>query len=296
VSYLNWADAHPGRRERLAAIEAMDVELDYEAMYRQTAMVELPWELRFGWNLAFYRPFAVPRMAELLAESGEIETHTVKRAHDTGLMMYELFEHGLDHPRAREVIRRLNRMHRRWDIPQDDYRYILASFAVVPTRFADRYGWRPVARIEREATWRFYAELGARMAIRDIPGSYAELAAYFDDYEAREVAHSAAGARLTDITLPFLATRLPGPLKGRTAEIAAALLDDRLRVALGLPVPRRTTGLIVRSALSARRVSIRRQPPGRGSWFTPGMANTAYPAGYRLGELGPDHRGHGLSS
>jgi len=279
--------AHPQRYERLRQIETMDVEQEFEAIYRLTSMVELPWEFRFGWNLAFYRSFAVPRMAVLLAETGEIENQTMKRARDTGLMMYELFEQGLDHPRSREVIRRLNRMHHRWDIEQDDYRYILTTFAVVPTRFAERFGWRPVSALELDATHRFYTELGRRMGIRSIPGSYAAMADFLDEYEAREVRYSPQGARLTGRTLPFLASRLPGPLRKRTAEVAGEFLDPRLCAALGLPAPRRTTQAVVRGALAGRRAVVRRQPPDDGSWFTPGMASDTYPDGYQLSELGP---------
>ena len=279
--------AHPRRFDRRRQIEAMDVEHEYEAMYRLTAMLELPWEFRFGWNLAFYRSFAVPRMAALLAHTGEIENRTMKRARDTGLMMYEIFEQGLDHPRSREVIRRLNRMHHQWDIDPDDYRYILTTFAVVPTRFAQRHGWRALSAPELDATYRFYRDLGQRMGIRSIPGSYRAMADWLDEYEAREVRHSAEGARLTALTLPFLASRLPGPLKKRTAEVAGVFLDSRLGAALGLPVPQRPTEAMVRSALAARRAVVRRSAPNEGSWFTPGMANDTYPTGYELSELGP---------
>jgi hypothetical protein len=278
---------NPRRYQRRQQIQLMDVERDYQAIYRLTAMLELPWEYRLGWNLAFYRSFAVPRMAALLAHTGEIEQRTMKRARDTGLMMYELFEQGLDHPRSREVIRRLNRMHRRWDIEPEDYRYILTTFAVVPTRFADRFGWRAVSAPEREATWRFYRDLGRRMAIGSIPGSYPAMAAFLDEYEAREVRYSPQGAHLTDLTLPFLAAKVPSPLREYAPEIAGALLDARLRSALGLPAPRRRVDLAVRSALAARRAVVRRRAPQAQSWFTAGMANATYPEGYQLGDLGP---------
>jgi uncharacterized protein (DUF2236 family) len=285
---MSWTVRPAPTRDRwLQQIELLDVECDFEAIYRLTVMRDLAWESRFGWNLAFYRPFAVPRMAALLTHTGQLQNQTLKRAHDTGLMMYELFEHGLDHPRSREVIRRLNRMHQRWEIEPDDYRYILTTFAVVPTRFTARYGWRPLTEVEHDATFRFYRALGERMAITTIPDSYPAMATYLDDYEAREVRHSLDGERLAALTLPFLATRVPGPLKSRAGEIAGTFLDPRLREALGLPTPRRSTVLLLHSALAARRVSVRRKSPTEGSWFTPGMAGAAHPEGYKLSDLGP---------
>jgi hypothetical protein len=278
---------HPQRFDRLRQLERMDVERDHAEIYRTTSMIELPWEFRFGWNLAFYRSFAVPRMAHLLAHTGEMEQRTLKRARDTGLMMYELFEQGLDHPRSREVLRKLNRMHRQWPIEPDDYQYILTTFAVVPTRFADNFGWRPVSAPERAATGRFYAELGARMGIREIPGGYDGMAGYLDRYEAAQVRPSPEGIRLAALTLPFLASRLPGPLQSRAAEVAGVFLDERLRAALGLTVPRRSTRLAIGAALAARRAMVRRQAPDENSWFTPGMANEVYQDGYQLSDLGP---------
>lgn len=278
---------HSRRYERARQIETMNPGRDYEAMYRLTAMVELPWEHRFGWNLAYYRPFAVPRMANLLKHTGQMQDHTVKRAHDTGLMMYELFEHGLGHPRARAVIRKLNRMHREWDISQDDYRYILTSFAVVPTRFIESFGWRPLSRVEREAAFRFYQAVGERMGIKSIPASYDGMSEYLDAYEEREACPSPNGQHLTDLTLPFLAARLPRPIRSRAPEIAGEFFNPRMRQALGLPKPRRSTRMGLRSALAARRALVRRQSPPEASWFVPGMANAAYPEGYDLSDLGP---------
>jgi hypothetical protein len=53
VPFLAKADLR--RYQRRQQIQGMDVERDYQAIYRLTAMLELPWEYRLGWNLAFYR-------------------------------------------------------------------------------------------------------------------------------------------------------------------------------------------------------------------------------------------------
>jgi hypothetical protein len=261
MTNLSWRAVHPDREARLGAIEAMNIDHDYSAMYRRTVMVELAWEMRFGWNLAFYRPFAVPRMAELLAGTGQITGHTLKRSHDTGLIMYELFEHGLEHPRARQVIRWLNRMHRRWQIEQEDYLYVLAALIVVPARFTAQYGWRPMSATEQAAAVRFYRDLAQLMAIRDAPGSYLEMERFLDNYEATHVHHSTAGERLVRATLPFLQERIPGLLAGRADEIAGFFMDERLRAALALPSPRPSTAGPLRAVLAARRALVRRRPP-----------------------------------
>jgi hypothetical protein len=115
------------------------------------------------------------------------------------------------------------------------------------------------------------------------------MVAYLDDYEAREVNHSPEGEQLTNQMLPFLAARIPGLLKSRAAEVAGVFFDARIRSALGLPTPRRSTVMALRSTLAARRVATRWERPSGKPWFTPGMATAAYPQGYHLSELGtPD--------
>ena len=280
--------AHPRRYDLADEFAGMDPQREAHRIYRASALIDFPWETRFGLNLAFYRTFAAPRIAGLLAHTGEMERRPEKRAIDTGLLMYELIEHGFDHPRGREVVRGLNHMHHRWAIENEDYIYVLATFVVVPTRWTDEFGWRKTTTVEREAAASFYCELGRRMNIRGIPVSYDEYAAFFDDYERHHVSYSAAGARQMAATQRVIADRLPRPLRPLAVPATAALLDERLCRALGLepagPMVRRLT----RAALRIRGAVVRRRPPRTTSWFAPGRPVSVYPQGYQLSDLGPD--------
>ena len=132
-----------------------------------------------------------------------------KRGYDTGLVMYELISHGFNHPRGREMVRLLNRVHRPWPILDEDYRYVIAAFTVVPIRWIERRGWRPLLPAEREASAAFYRELGRRMNIPDLPQDYAEAENLLDTYENAYMAPSDAGRRLMDTTQRFIARKLP---------------------------------------------------------------------------------------
>lgn len=279
---------HPSRQEFTAQLLAGDPVRDYEAMYRSAALFEFPLEMSIAFHMAYYRPFAAPRIAALLDHTGEIAANPRKRSYDTGLFMYELIEHGLAHPRSREVIRALNRMHRRWSIEDEDYRYVLATFVVVPARWIDRFGWRALTPVEREAMAAFYAEVGARLGVADPPRTFAEFSAVLDRYEARHVARSAAGVRLMGHTTTMFATRLPAPARPFTRLLTAALVDDaRISDALALPRAGRLARAAMRGAWAARAVVVRRCPPRSESWFQPGvMATSQYPDGYRLSDLG----------
>jgi hypothetical protein len=273
----------------LERIAALDPVADAAALYRFTALYEFPFELRYGLNLAFYRTFAIPRIAEVLAASGQIAREPQKRAHDTGLFMYELIEAGgFDTQVARDVVRGLNRAHRNWNIGNEDFLYVLAAFVVVPARWIDQFGWRRLIDSERSAMASFYAELGRRMGITEIPNSYPAFEHVLDEYEVKYLAASPAGIRHMQATVGIIAKSLPRPLRRFAPLMTSAMADDALCQSLGLrPAPTWTKAL-ARLVFAGRGVIVRRMAPREASWFTPGArARSVYPHGYTIADLGP---------
>ena len=275
------------------AIAVLD-PADYLRTYQLTVLFDFPKDARIGLNLAFYRVFATPRIANLLVETGEMLGRPAKRGYDTGLVMYELISHGFNHPRGREMVRLLNRVHRPWPILDEDYRYVIAAFTVVPIRWIERRGWRPLLPAEREASAAFYRELGRRMNISDLPQDYTEAENLLDTYEKHHMAPSDAGRRLMDTTQQFIARKLPAWMQRFAPSFTSALLDDPpLTEALGLPRPPRGTTRAVTVGYQLRNIVIRLRKPATSSWFTPGRpVSSVYPHGYQLADLGPETARH----
>jgi hypothetical protein len=280
------------RNANLLRIQRLDPERDYHRIYRAMALVEFPWDMRMALQLAFLRTFAVPSISGLLDQAGEITHRTHKRALDTALLMFELIDHGFAHPRGREVVRRLNRIHQRYEIANRDYLYVLGALVVVPTRWLERYGWRPVCCHERTATYVFYRQLGRRMGIRDIPPTYEAFEVFFDAFERERFRRTEAGQRLMRANRGLLVGRFSGPLRPLAGGLADALLDERLRQAVGVdpaPWPIRAA---LRVGLKTRARVLRLLPPqperapSEGSRYG---INTAalYPDGYEISKLGP---------
>lgn len=264
-----------------------ELTAEHLAVYRRLALREFGADLRIGLNLAFYRTFAVPAIARLLVDTGEMTERTRKRADDTGLMMYELIAHGPHHPRGRQVIASLNRIHRVYDITPDEYRYVLGTFVFIPTRWIDRYGPRRLRPHEREATWRFWREVGRLMNVRDVPDTWAGFERWFNAFEHANFGHDAAATRLIDATRDLLATRFPKALRRWAGPASDALLDEDVRRALGVPAPARAIRTAVRGLLRVDAV-VRRCRAVPPDFFTPGQATRHYPHGYELDDLGPD--------
>jgi ER-bound oxygenase mpaB/B'/Rubber oxygenase, catalytic domain len=281
-----------------AYLRGLDPAVDYHRIYRHMVLREFWPEARVGLNLAFYRTYAVPSIAGLLLATGELTGRPVKRAYDTGLIMYELIAGGIDDPRGRRVLAALNRMHRAHDIGDAEYRYVLGTLVFIPSRWIDRYGPRRLYPQEREATFQFYRRVGAAMHIEGIPASREAFEAEFDEYERVHFAFDPAARTLIASTRDLMVQRLPASLRRfgwvRRAAGAATdtMLDPPVRAALGVPEPGRAFEAAVHGLLRLRGW-VRRfaKVPDADRW-KPGDANAAYPDGYTLDQLGParEHR------
>ena len=279
-------DAPPGVGHDGCVADDTDLERA-EQVYRRLAMVDLGADTFFAHHLAYLRTAASPRIAALLAHTGHVEHASLERATDTGLLIYSVIHHGLDSPQGQGLVAALNTMHGRWRIANEDFLWVLGTFVVPTTRFLDRFAWRATTAEEREATATWFCALGERMGLTALPTCYADFEAVVDDYEAAELAPSAAADRLFAASLPLLAAVLPAALRPRARTLLGVLFEPGVRAALRLPTPPRAVAAAVGLGMLAR--SLRSRPaPGAGPSFVPGAPVPAYPDGWSLDDLGVD--------
>ena len=237
----------------LAEISRLDPARDAQRIVFLDSNAEFPWDTERALELAFFRTYAVPSIAEVLAATGELTGRTRRRHADTRLTMSALGEFGWDGEPGRAALERMNRIHAAFEIANDDQLYVLSALALEPIRWNARFGWRPLVEIERQATYVFWHEVGRRMGIRDIPGSLAELDAFNRRFERERFAYSRAGHAVAEATL--------GLFRGR--RLAVALLDEPLLAALGLRLPSRRERALAEAAVRARSALVRRLPARR---------------------------------
>lgn len=284
---------HPDRLSRTRALAKLARDDDWQTLYQRLTLEEFPYEARMGWQLAFLRPFAVPRMAKILVDAHQLVAQPRKRAYDTGLIIYEIVYGGFESPRAREMVRLINRSHHGFNIEQEDMTYVLCSFIVCPMRHIDLLGWRALTTAERESGARFFGRLGELMNIETIPRSYAEAESIFDHYEAAHVAPSPSARLLTDNLIRVLKDMQPAIARPLAVPLFTLLLNDRrVASALGLRPPRAVTLRAARRLLRVQGTIKRRWPPSSKVIFTPGKkVRGIYPSGYQLADLGPHDLG-----
>lgn len=275
------------RYDRLREILALDPDKDFLAIYRLTATYEFPWDFTRALELALFRTYAVPSIGWLLAQTAEFTERPQRRYDDTTLLLDAIVEHGFESDTARTAIRRVNQMHRSYDISDDDMRYVLCTFVVVPSRWLDAYGWRPLTHHERRASANYYAALGRHMGIADIPGSFEEFESVLDAYEKARFGWDEGGRAVADSTLDLMASWYPAPLAPAVRGASLALLDEPLLDAFRFPRPHPRTRRLVQGALRLRGRAVRLLPPRKAPHYARQNTNIkSRPGGYDVGELG----------
>ncbi|MFE9438784.1 oxygenase MpaB family protein [Streptomyces sp. NPDC006602] len=275
------------RFERLAQIRTMDPEQDATEIYRLTAAYEFPWDFTRALELALYRTYAVPSVGRLLAETAELTARAQKRYDDTSLLLDAVVEHGFASEEGRTAIRRINQMHRSYEISNDELRYVLCTFVVMPKRWIDAYGWRRLSRHEIVASSVHHRTLGRHMGIQDIPQTYEEFEACLDAYEEAHFAWDPQARQVSDATLDLMASWYPRPLAPLLRSTTLALLDDPLLRAFRYSPPNAATRAVVRRAVRLRGRAVRLLPPRRAPHYArQNWEIKGYPNGYRLEDLG----------
>jgi hypothetical protein len=270
-------------------IEELDPARDFLEVYRLMSTFEFPWDMNQALSFALFRTYAVPSIGGLLARTGEFTDRAQKRYDDTVLLLDAVLEHGPGSGEGRAALRRVNQMHRSYEISNDDLRYVLSTFVVMPIRWLDDYGWRPMTEIERVASAHYYRELGRLMGIRDIPRTWQAFARCLDAYEREHFAFDAGARDVAESTLALLATfppndRLPAALVRR---ISLATMDDPLLDAFGFPRQPSALRALVRGGLRTRGRVVRLLPARREPFFARQLPQIrSYPAGYAVAGLG----------
>ena len=270
-------------------IQRLDPVADHAQIYAITARHEFPWDMSQALSLALFRTYAVPSIGVLLQETGEFTQRTQKRYDDTALILDHIAEHGIGSAEGRTAVRRMNQMHARYDISNDDLRYVLCTFVAVPIRWLDDHGWRPMTEAEKVASAHYYRALGRHMGITDVPSTWQAFESAMADYEAEHFAFDPRAREVADATLTLMATFSPNDTMPAKAVIrlSRAYMDQPLLDAFHYPRPTRAERWAAKAALRARGVWLRRQPPRLAPQRVRDGGNVrGYPDGYDVAALG----------
>jgi hypothetical protein len=275
------------RNRALEEIERLDPVADHQRIVFLSSRFEFPFDTTRALEFALFRTFAVPGVSRLLDRTGEFRQRAQRRYDDTDILVSELMEHGYEGDRGRRALRRMNQLHGRFDIPNDEYQYVLSTFVFEPIRWNALYGWRPLTGNERLAYFHFWREVGRRMGIRDIPAEYEVFERFNRDFERDRFAFDEANQRVGTATRELFVGWFPSPLAPLVRSAIHAMMDDRLLTAFGFPPASPWVRALVAGALRLRSALSRLLPPRDGPLLRTEMRHRSHPDGYVIERLGP---------
>ena len=272
----------------LREIQTLDPERDHQRIVFLSKCFDFPFDTVRALEFALFRTFAVPSIAALLDRTGEFQRRAQKRYDDTDIIVSELMEWGYDSDRGKRALRRMNQLHGRFSIANDDFLYVLSTFIYEPIRWNEQFGWRPFCEQERLGYFHFWREVGRRMNMRELPTDYAAFEAFNRDYERRHFRFTEPSGRVGAATREMFVSWFPRFLAPMTRSAIHALLDDRLREAFGFPRPGRLMRWLTPMALRMRARLLRWLPARRRPQLRTEMKRGLYPEGYTIEQLGPE--------
>jgi hypothetical protein len=271
----------------LREIERLDPAMDHVRIVHLSACWDFPFDTTRALEFALYRTYCVPSISGLLERTGEFLQRPQKRYDDTDLIVSELMEWGYDSDRGKRALRRMNQIHGRFSIANDDYLYVLSTFVFEPIRWNARFGWRPLCEKEKRSYFLFWREVGRRMNIRNIPDSLDEFEGFNLEYERANFTFRESNQRIGAATRDLFLSWLPRIVRPIVRPAIYAMMDDPLLDAFGFPKPSRWFRRIVEGFVRLRGRLAGLLPSRRKPRLRTETPTRTYPYGYRIEDLGP---------
>ena len=278
------------RSSILDEIRGLDPVRDHQRIIFLCTCYEFPFDTTRSLEFALFRTFCVPSIAALLNKTGEFAARAQKRYDDTDIIVSELMERGYDSDRGKAALRRMNQIHGRFAIANEDLLYVLSTFVYEPIRWNARFGWRLMCPQERLAQFYFWREVGRHMNIKDLPDDYQEFERFNIDYERTHYRYTDANHRVGSATRDMFLSWFPRWLRPAGRPAMYALMDEPVLDAFGFPRPSWMTRHIVNGALKLRAQALRWLPPRKRPRLRTLMKHRTYPNGYVIEQLGPPEK------
>lgn len=270
-----------------AEIEGLDPESDHQRIVFLLAYQLFPWDIERSLELALFNTYAIPTISGLLARTGEFVARARKRYDDTVLILAEIGENGLGSERGQAALSRMNAIHGRFKISNDDYLYVLSTFILNPIDWLADYGRRPMTPREQAAWFDSYLAMARAMGISDIPKTIAELRAYRERFETERMVPAPSNRIVADATLDLLLSMyIPGWLNWLGRPIVLALCNDRLVTAIGREPQPAWLKALVAGVLHLRARVLGLMPERRAMRLITRRRTPTYPTGYDIARLG----------
>ena len=251
------------------------------------AHIHFAWDINKALEFALLQSFAAPSISGLLARTGEFPNRTLKRYDDTAILIREVLSNGLDSDRARRGFARINDMHGRFRIANDDFLYVLSTFVFSPIDWLERFGRRGMTDEEKVAWFLYWREFGRRMGIAGLPEDIVAFRNFAEEFEKKRFAQAPSNRAIAQPTIDLLLHQyfVPPFLYPAGRSFVMALCSSHLVEALGYPAPSSTLRGVAEGVMGLRRTILRWRPEGARPKYIL-FGKETYPEGYTIEDLG----------
>ena len=270
---------------RLRRIETLDLYKDWLEIGGLTSrdFLSIIFPVPFA---GFMTTFAAPRMSRILHSTGELTNRVAKRAVDTILFSSTLHTHGFGTPEGRRAAQKVNALHAQYDIHPDDFIAVGCDPLIFTLDLFDKYGWRELLPVEREAQRLYYDRqaraFGSRKAL---PKTEDEMRDFVDNYFETQLWYEPQNQEMAEKTLEWYCELAPKHLRGLFRRMLLSTIDPRVLKACGIARPGRLDRTIANFAI--KRLAAKDPLPDGQPDMLQDLVKSVYPDGYSIDDLGP---------
>ncbi|MFD7131135.1 oxygenase MpaB family protein [Streptomyces sp. NPDC059894] len=279
------------RYRRVREIETLDPETDHQRivdLFRQDFGALIAIQMLTGNMITF----AAPTMSKVHEVAREVELDTEKRSIDTALLHGIVHKHGFGPGPSRDAAKKVNAMHRHYDIKQEDYLAVAADNTLTPTRLADKFGWRRVTPKEWEAL-RIQQSKEARLfgSHHPLPDTLAEVEEFYEKYMDEKVSYYPYNEQVAKKFIAWMPSIMPKGIGRVIVWLMVAQVDPRQLRACGIKLPGKLRKSL--SDATMRLLGSRPMPDPKPGDPDPmeKLARKVYPHGWNIHSLGPEKHG-----
>lgn len=257
-------------RRRIAALDPVKdseeaARLTFEVLYGD------PIAVHAAYLVGFSRQVAVPGIARVVYRGGGGENlrDVARRTDDTLALFGAFLRWGPSSPEGQAAIARMEQIHSRFEITDEQKRYTLATLIFEGERIGRHLCFDPFTANQREASWRFWRGVAEQMPLGGLPPTADELWCWMLEYEREHWRYTDDGRRVVDRFFEDWTTRwFPRPARGLGRQVLLGLMDEELRAALRLEDPGRGVERLLRmSARAYLPLTLVRPLPADRSWM-----------------------------
>lgn len=227
----------------LTPIEAQEIML-------LSFFYDMPNLSTYSLSFALFKTYGIPTISDLLRKTGELSgSGTVsKRYADTEILIASYMKCPVvsgslgtsskqDDPRGAIALARMNWLHNKYNISNEDYLYTMALFVLEPPKWAALWGWRSLSPLECQAFFVFWRDIGHHMGLKDIPSTLDELKDWSEAYEKETMIPAQSNHDVAVATTEELLDMVPNAfgLKNFGRRVTFSLLEERVRMAMMFP-------------------------------------------------------------